>query len=86
MKQLFLLLALLVPITGSAQPYSIDWYKIAGGGGTSTGGTYSLSGTIGQADASGAMTGGGYSLVGGYWAIIAVQTPLSRQWISQRPR
>jgi hypothetical protein len=75
MKQLFLLLALLVPITGSAQPYSIDWYKIAGGGGTSTGGTYSLSGTIGQADASGAMTGGGYSLVGGYWAIIAVQTP-----------
>ena len=26
--------------TARAQQYSIDWYKIAGGGGTSTGGTY----------------------------------------------
>ena len=34
-----------------AQQYSIDWYKIAGGGGTSTGGVYSVSGTIGQHDA-----------------------------------
>jgi hypothetical protein len=60
----------------SAQAYSINWYKIAGGGGTSTGGTYSLSGTIGQPDASGAMTGGGYSLTGGFWSIIAVvQSP-----------
>ena len=32
----------------TAQSYSIDWYKIAGGGGTSTGGTYQVSGTIGQ--------------------------------------
>ena len=43
---------------------SVDWYKIAGGGGTSTGGTYQVSGTIGQPDASGAMTGGNYSLTG----------------------
>ena len=58
-----------------AQNYSIDWYKVAGGGGTSTGGTYTVSGTIGQADA-GVMSGGNYSLVGGFWAIIsAVQTP-----------
>jgi hypothetical protein len=27
-----------------AQSYSIDWYKIAGGGGTSTGGVYQVSG------------------------------------------
>lgn len=60
----------------SAQTYSIDWYKIAGGGGTSTGGTYSVSGTIGQPDASGAMTGGNYSVTGGFWALIqVVQTP-----------
>ena len=57
------------------QSYSIDWYKIAGGGGTSTGGVYSVSGTIGQHDAGGPMTGGGYSLTGGYWALFAVQTP-----------
>lgn len=59
-----------------AQTYTIDWYKIAGGGGTSTGGTYTVSGTIGQHDASGAMTGGNYSLTGGFWALISVvQTP-----------
>ena len=64
------------PQTASAQSYSIDWYKIAGGGGTSTGGTYSVSGTIGQHDASGAMTGGNYSVTGGFWALIqVVQTP-----------
>jgi len=26
-------------ISAQAQSYTIDWYKIAGGGGTSTGGT-----------------------------------------------
>ena len=58
-----------------AQSYSIDWYKIAGGGGTSTGGTYQVTGTIGQPDAGGAMSGGQYSLTGGFWSLIAaVQT------------
>ncbi len=62
--------------TAHAQSYSVDWYKVAGGGGTSTGGTYTVSGTIGQPDASGAMTGGNYSVTGGYWALInVVQTP-----------
>ena len=75
MKKIFLLLLWLIPGISFAQQYSIDWYKIAGGGGASTGGTYSVSGTIGQPDASGAMTGNGYSLVGGYWAMFAVQTP-----------
>ncbi len=60
-----------------AQSYAIDWYKIAGGGGTSTGSVYSVSGTIGQPDASAnnAMTGASYSLTGGFWSIYAVQTP-----------
>jgi hypothetical protein len=61
----------LLTLAVSAQPYSIDWFKVAGGGGTSTGGNYSLSGTVGQADA-GTMTGGQYGLIGGYWAIIGV--------------
>ncbi len=65
--------ALVIP--ASAQ-YSIDWFTIDGGGGTSTGGVYSVSGTIGQPDAGGPMTGGSYSLVGGFWALpFAVQTP-----------
>ncbi len=46
-----------------------------GGGGTSTGGVYSVTGTIGQPDA-GTMSGGTYTLQGGFWGVIAaVQTP-----------
>ncbi len=60
----------------SAQPFSIDWLKIAGGGGTSTNTQFSLSGTLGQPDAIDAMTGGNFSLTGGFWALFAVaQTP-----------
>ena len=72
MKKLVLLLTGLLPVLGFSQNYTIDWYKIAGGGGTSTGGTYQVNGTIGQPDASGALTGGGYSLTGGFWSIISV--------------
>src|SRR5690242_13550712 len=61
--------------SGSAQTYSIDWYTIDGGGGTSTGGVYSVSGTIGQPDA-GHMSGGNYTLDGGFWGIVAaIQSP-----------
>src|SRR5437870_2462332 len=75
-KFLFTLCFILLhsPIVLHAQSYSIDWYKIAGGGGTSTGGVYSVSGTIGQHDAGGPMTGGNFSLTGGFWALYAVQT------------
>ena len=58
-----------------AQFYSIDWYKISGGGGISTNGQFALSGTIGQPDASGSLLGGNYSLTGGFWSLYAVQTP-----------
>lgn len=57
------------------QSYSIDWSTIDGGGGTSTGGVYSVSGTIGQPDAGAVMTGGSFSVNGGFWALpTAVQT------------
>jgi len=59
-----------------AQSYSIDWYKISGGGGTSSNGQYTVSGTIGQHDAGGPLTGGNYSLTGGFWSLLSViQTP-----------
>ena len=58
----------------SAQ-YAIDWHTIDGDGGTSTGGIYSVSGTIGQPDAGGPLTNGLYSITGGFWALpVAVQT------------
>ena len=56
----------------AAQNYSVDWYKIAGGGGTSTGGTYQVSGTIGQPEAGGTLSGGQYSVTGGFWSLLAV--------------
>ncbi len=76
MKKIIVILCLSLPALGFAQQYSIDWYKVAGGGGTSTGGTYQVTGTLGQPDASGAMSGGGYSVTGGFWSLInIVQTP-----------
>ena len=62
-------------ISASAQSYSIDWYKVSGGGRTSVGGAYSVTGSIGQHDASGPMIGGNFSLTGGFWSLLAVQTP-----------
>jgi hypothetical protein len=75
-KFLFAGLGLLLATAATqAQPYSIDWHKIAGGGGTSSNGQYVVSGTVGQPDADGPMTGGTFSLTGGFWALYAVQTP-----------
>src|SRR2546425_4027725 len=72
-----LLAGLILSITAAAvhaQSYTIDWFTIDGGGGTSTGGLYSVSGTVGQPDA-GRMSGGNYTLDGGFWSVIAIQTP-----------
>jgi hypothetical protein len=57
-----------------AQTYSIDWNVIAGGGGTTTGGVYSVSSTIGEHVAGGSLTGGGYSLAAGFWALYNTAT------------
>ena len=69
-------LALTWPNPGSAQsggPFDLSWFTIDGGGGTSTGGGYSLSGTMGQPEAGTTMGAGSFSLTGGFWS--AVQTP-----------
>ena len=49
--------------------YSIDWHKISGGGGTSTGVVYSVSGTIGQPDAGSTMTSEQFCVTGGFWVL-----------------
>jgi len=74
MKKICFAIAMLLALSGAAQSFSIDWFKVAGGGGVSTGGVYTISGTIGQHDAGSAMTGGGYTLNGGFWALFAVPT------------
>jgi hypothetical protein len=63
------LVVLLFALPTLAQNYSIDWRTIDGGGGTSTGGVYSVAGAIGQPDASNAMTNSQYSVTGGFWAL-----------------
>src|SRR5712675_1372682 len=72
----FILLLLLLTTAGNAQTFSIDWFTIDGGGGSSTGGVYSVSGTIGQPDASSQpLAGGNFSLTGGFFSLFRVQTP-----------
>jgi hypothetical protein len=66
---------LLTGFTVVVNGYDLSWWTVDGGGGTfSTGGDYTLGGTIGQPDA-GLMTGGDYSLGGGFWGGGEVHRP-----------
>jgi hypothetical protein len=52
-----------------AQPFTIDWWTVDGGGASvQAGGTFSLGGTTGQPDAGPSMSGGTFTLSGGFWA------------------
>ena len=75
MKSTALLLALCFCLLAGVThgQLTIDWWTVDGGGSTSTGGVYSVSGTIGQPDA-GTMSGGQFTLTGGLWAVPVVQT------------
>jgi hypothetical protein len=50
----------------SSGGYTISWWSVDGGGGTSQGGQFALSGTAGQPDAA-VMSGGSYTLSSGFW-------------------
>jgi hypothetical protein len=54
-----------------AQDFSIDWWTIDGGCSSSIGGSYEVTGTVGQPDA-GVMSGGPFTLQGGFWPGIIV--------------
>jgi hypothetical protein len=74
MKSFFKTLVALMIFTSAARAqYAIDWFTLDGGGGTSSGGSFALSGTIGQSDA-GTLSGGNYTLQGGFWPAIVVPT------------
>ena len=76
LSRLLLFAGVFLLIVGTTAQYSINWHTIDGGGGTSTGGVYSVTGTIGQPDASPtSMTNSQYAVTGGFWALpTAVQT------------
>ncbi len=52
--------------------FTVDWSTIDGGGGAMSGGTFQISGTIGQPDASSRasrLSGADFQIIGGYWAV-----------------
>jgi hypothetical protein len=52
----------------SANTYAITWYTADNGGGSSSGSSYAVAGTIGQMDAASAAADADYGLDGGFWA------------------
>lgn len=59
-----------VTVAQSGGPFDLTWYSIDGGGQTGyacTGGSFALSGTIGQPDAGPPLGGGTFGLDGGFW-------------------
>jgi hypothetical protein len=70
-------IALICSAPAAAQiggPFDLTWNTFDGGGGTSSGGAFTLMGTIGQPDA-GVMTGGAFELRGGFWPGAGGATP-----------
>jgi hypothetical protein len=64
---LVLALLLIGPTTSAQQgDYSLAWVTVVGGG-TSSGGVYTVAATVGQPEVSAAMSGGNYTLAGGVW-------------------
>jgi hypothetical protein len=66
MKRLVFMCMFGIVASAALADYSIDWYTIDGGGGTSTGGPYILTGTIGQHDASHSQSEV-FIVMGGFW-------------------
>lgn len=62
---------------GQGTTYSVDRHTVDGGGGTSSGGTFEIRGTIGQPDADPLQpsAGGVYEITGGFWPGLAPAPP-----------
>jgi hypothetical protein len=74
MKSLPLFIAFIgLSIAASATDFSISWFTIDGGGGTSTSndGRWSVTGTAGQPDAAPHLKAGCFSVDPGFWGIVA---------------
>ncbi|NIW48919.1 MAG: hypothetical protein GWN30_30395 [Gammaproteobacteria bacterium] len=66
MKRILTLILFLMFITNVFGQYEIRRHTIDGGGGRSSGGPYTLNGTIGQPDAA-YSSGSNFELLGGFW-------------------
>jgi len=72
----FMVGMMLFPSAIRANQFEIPWRTIDGGGATSAGGAFVLSGTVGQPDAGAAMSGGSFALTGGFWVVALPQPAL----------
>ena len=52
----------------TAQDLKIDWFRIGGGGGASSGSNYTVIGNVGQFEA-GSLAAGNFKLDGGFWPV-----------------
>jgi hypothetical protein len=60
------MLLVVLGVSAAGSQFELSWSTIDGGGGTSSGGPYVLTGTIGQPDAA-YSAGDQYELLGGFW-------------------
>jgi hypothetical protein len=76
-KDIFLLtLAVLALERTAGAQFSLNWLTLDGGGNASSGGSFTVRGTMGQPDAAPALTGGSFRLEPGFWSGVTVlQTP-----------
>jgi hypothetical protein len=75
MKNIILSFSLLIAARGFAGNLAVDQSSLDGGGGTCSGGRFSVTGSVGQPDA-GMMRGGSFAVEAGLWSLFTVvQTP-----------
>lgn len=72
MKKRIATIAMAMLAMAALAQYAIKWSTIDGGGGTASGGSFVLRGTIGQPDAANSA-GGDFAMQGGFWVPVAVQ-------------
>jgi hypothetical protein len=65
---LFLLLTGTTLALAQSNNFTLDWWTVDGGGGTSSDGRFTLQSTIAQPDA-GQMSSRTYTLLSGYWDV-----------------
>lgn len=68
----------------AARAFEVGPSTIDGGGGTSSGGVFTLTGTIGQPDAA-TSAGGGFTLQGGFWTAVTVPTSTPEDGLTAVP-
>ena len=74
----------LVVASANAQNATINWYRVANGGGVSTGNGCTLMGTIGQAE-PGLVQAGNVTVAEGFWSADAVVPPKGSLQVTLAP-